>query len=189
MEEQKPKAKINLNRVAMPHQDPVVRGRNYKEVALGYTEEMALEEAGRCIQCAKRPCVAGCPVDVDIPEFIDALRNKNFAHSISINKRKNALPGICGRVCPQESQCERLCTLGKKGAPVAIGRLERYIADWERKFNKGKIPPADLPPPTGRKVAVIGSGPAGLTCASDLAKSGHKVSIFEALHVAGGGVM
>jgi glutamate synthase (NADPH/NADH) small chain len=189
MEEQKPKAKINLNRVAMPHQDPVARGKNYQEVALGYTEEMALEEASRCIQCAKRPCVSGCPVDVEIPEFIDAIRNRDFAKAIAINKRKNALPGICGRVCPQESQCESQCTLGKKGAPIAIGRLERYIADWERKFNKGKIAPANLPPPTGKKVAVIGSGPAGLTCASDLAKFGHKVTIFEALHVAGGVLM
>lgn len=189
MEQQKPKAKINLNRLPMPHQDPVARGKNYDEVALGYTEEMALEEASRCIQCSKRPCVSGCPVDVDIPEFIDAMRHKDFARAIAINKAKNALPGICGRVCPQESQCEAQCTLGKKGAPIAIGRLERYIADWERNFTMGKIAPADLPPPSGKKVAVIGSGPAGLTCASVLAKFGHNVTIFEALHVAGGVLM
>lgn len=187
--EEKPKVKINLNRVPMPHQDPKERARNFNEVALGYTEEMALEEANRCIQCAKRPCVNGCPVDVDIPQFIEALRQKEYEKAINIIKQKNALPGICGRVCPQESQCESQCTLGKRGAPVAIGRLERYVADWERKFKSNRISPEQLPPSTGKKIAVIGSGPAGLTCASDLAKQGHKVTIFEALHVAGGVLM
>lgn len=187
--EEKPKVKINLNRVPMPHQDPKERARNFNEVALGYTEEMALEEASRCIQCAKRPCVNGCPVDVDIPQFIEALRQKDYEKAINIIKQKNALPGICGRVCPQESQCESQCTLGKRGAPVAIGRLERYVADWERKFKSNRISPDQLPPSTGKRIAVIGSGPAGLTCASDLAKQGHKVTIFEALHVAGGVLM
>lgn len=187
--EEKPKLKIDLNRVPMPHQKPDVRARNYEEVALGYTEEMAISEASRCIKCPKRPCVTGCPVDVDIPEFIEAVKNKKFLDAAGIIKQKNALPGICGRVCPQESQCESMCTLGKKGAPIAIGRLERYVADWERNFKAGKISPVDLPPDTGKKIAVIGSGPAGLTCAADLAKLGHKVSIFEALHVAGGVLM
>jgi glutamate synthase (NADPH) small chain len=189
MEEQKPKPKISLNRVKMPHQDPKERAKNYEEVALGYTEDMALEEANRCIQCVKRPCVEGCPVDVDIPEFAAALRKKDYAGALKIIKKKNALPGICGRVCPQESQCESLCTLGKKGAPVAIGRLERYLADWERK-NKPENAPTDPPPAlNGKKVAIIGTGPAGLTCASDLAKIGYKVNMFEALHVAGGVLM
>jgi len=186
--EEKSKPKINLNRVSMPHQDPKVRAKNYDEVATGYTEEMAMEEASRCIQCPKRPCVNGCPVNVYIPEFIDALRNNKLDEAVSFLKKNNALPGICGRVCPQESQCESQCTLGKKGAPVAIGRLERYVADWERRF-KANRSPEKVPPPTGKKVAVIGSGPAGLTCASDLAKLGYKVKIFEALHVAGGVLM
>jgi glutamate synthase (NADPH/NADH) small chain len=187
--DEKPKPKIDLNRIPMPHQKPEVRARNYEEVALGYTEEMALQEANRCIQCVKRPCVTGCPVDVDIPEFIEALRKKDFQDAAKIIKRKNALPGICGRVCPQESQCESMCTLGKKGAPIAIGRLERYVADWDRKFKEGKEIEVELKPPTGKKVAVIGSGPAGLTCAADLAMMGHKVTVFEALHTAGGVLM
>jgi glutamate synthase (NADPH/NADH) small chain len=184
--EEKPKPKLDLNRIPMPHQKPEVRARNYDEVALGYTEEMALQEASRCIKCAKRPCVTGCPVDVDIPEFIEAVKNKDFLKAANIIKHKNALPGICGRVCPQETQCESMCTLGKKGAPIAIGRLERYVADWEHKFKEGKTLPVDLPPSTGKKIAVIGSGPAGLTCAADLARLGHKITIFEALHIAGG---
>jgi glutamate synthase (NADPH/NADH) small chain len=187
--EEKPKPKIDLNRVPMPHQEPKVRARNFDEVALGYTEEMALNEASRCIKCAKRPCVTGCPVDVDIPEFIEAIKNRDFLGAANIIKRKNALPGICGRVCPQETQCESMCTLGKKGAPIAIGRLERYVADWDRGFNEGKTMPIEIPSQTGKKVAVIGSGPAGLVCAADLAKLGHKVTIFEALHTAGGVLM
>jgi glutamate synthase (NADPH) small chain len=158
-------------------------------VALGYTPEQAREEAGRCIQCKKRNCTAGCPVEVDIPEFIQAIRDGNLPESVKILKRKNALPGICGRVCPQESQCEATCTLQKQGAPVAIGRLERWVADWER-LNLDKIDSRVTPPtPTGKHVAVVGSGPAGLTAAADLAKLGHKVTIFEALHVAGGVLM
>lgn len=187
--DEKPKSKLNLNRVSMPHQDPQKRARNYEEVALGYTEDMAINEAGRCIQCAKRPCVSGCPVDVDIPEFIEAIRKNNFAEAVSTIKRKNSLPGICGRVCPQESQCESLCTLEKKGAPIAIGRLERFVADWERNNKIQKTTAANSPPSTGKKIAVIGTGPAGLTCASDLVRLGHKVTMFEALHVAGGVLM
>jgi len=136
-------AKISLNRVPMPHQDPRERGRNFKEVALGYSVEQALEEAARCIQCPKHPCTEGCPVGVDIPEFIKALRMNDFDGAVQVLKKKNALPGVCGRVCPQESQCESQCTLGKKGAPVAIGRLERFLADYERNKNKaGAVKPA-----------------------------------------------
>ncbi len=187
--QEKPKPKLDLNRVAMPRQDPKVRIENFDEVALGYSEDMAIKEASRCIQCPKRPCVAGCPVYVDIPEFIKAIRDNNMPEAVRIMKSKNALPGICGRVCPQETQCEEVCTLAKKGAPIAIGRLERYVADWERTHTTELNSPVELRPPTGKKVAVIGSGPAGLTCAADLARLGHQVTIFEALHVAGGVLM
>ena len=173
----------------MPRQEAAVRAKNFKEVALGYTPEMAAEEASRCIQCPKRPCVEGCPVNVDIPEFIKAVREGRMTDAVITLKNKNALPGICGRVCPQESQCEAKCTLLKQKAPVAIGRLERYVADWERQ-NKAAMPPGTpLPSSTGKKVAVIGSGPAGLTAAADLVKKGHSVTIFEALHVGGGVLM
>ncbi len=182
-------AKLDLNRVEMPRQDPKVRARNFEEVALGYSPEQAVQEASRCIQCVKRPCTEGCPVSVDIAEFTKALREGNMAEAVKALKAKNALPGICGRVCPQETQCESLCTLGKKGAPVAIGRLERYVADWER-MNKASVKPTtEKPSPTGKKVAIVGSGPAALTAAADLAKMGHDVTIFEALHVAGGVLM
>jgi glutamate synthase (NADPH/NADH) small chain len=188
--EEKPKPKLDLNRVVMPRQDPKVRAKNFNEVALGYTHDMALNEANRCIQCPKRPCVDGCPVNVDIPEFIKAIRDNDMPAAVRIMKSKNALPGICGRVCPQETQCEEVCTLSKKGAPIAIGRLERYVADWEREHSTTQGPTVSSPPPpTGKKVAIIGSGPAGLTCAADLAKLGHNVTIFEALHVAGGVLM
>ena len=187
--EEKAKPKLDLNRVDMPRQDPKVRARNFNEVALGYTHEMALQEANRCIQCPKRPCVDGCPVNVNIPEFIKAIRDNDMPESVRAMKSKNALPGICGRVCPQESQCEKVCTLAKKGAPIAIGRLERYVADWEREHSAKLPPSSNQQPPNGKKVAVIGSGPAGLTCAADLAKFGHKVTIFEALHTAGGVLM
>ena len=180
-------AKINLNRVDMPRQKPEVRAKNYNEVALGYSHEQALEEAERCIQCPKYPCKAGCPVEVDIPEFILAVRDGNMEEAVRIMKSKNALPGICGRVCPQETQCEEVCTLAKKGGQIAVGRLERYVADWERE-NMG-VSPVNPAPPSGKKVAVVGSGPAGLTAAADLAKMGHSVTIFEALHVAGGVLM
>jgi len=185
-------AELNLNRVEMPRQDPKARGKNFNEVALGYSLEQAKEEASRCIQCKKRNCVAGCPVEVDIPDFIQAIRDGDMPEAVRILKSKNALPGICGRVCPQETQCEETCTLAKKDAPIAIGRLERFVADWER----GNVPVKPTPArpkasgkPSGRKVAVVGSGPAGLTAAADLARLGHGVTIFEALHVAGGVLM
>jgi glutamate synthase (NADPH/NADH) small chain len=181
-------AKLNLNRVPMPRQDPKLRGRHFNEVALGYSLEQAKEEASRCIQCPKRNCVEGCPVNVDIPDFIKAIRDGDMPEAVRILKSKNSLPGICGRVCPQETQCESTCSLAKKGAPIAIGRLERFVADWERaNMPKANVPSA--PAPSGKRVAVVGSGPAGLTTAADLAKLGHSVTIFEALHIAGGVLM
>ena len=179
-------AKLNLNRVEMPRQEPKARAKNFNEVAQGYSLEMAKEEADRCIQCPKRPCVEGCPVVVDIPEFILALREGDMPEAVRILKSKNALPGICGRVCPQETQCEEVCTLAKKGAPVAIGRLERYVADWERANMGEKKTKTNPVKPTGKRVAVVGSGPASLTAAADLARFGHSVTILEALHIAGG---
>jgi len=179
--------KLDLNRVPMPKQEPTVRARNFNEVALGYSAEQALAEANRCIQCPKRSCVDGCPVEVDIPDFIEAIRESNMPEAVRILKGKNSLPGICGRVCPQESQCEAYCSLAKKGAPIAIGRLERYVADWE--LSQGQMEKPQPAKPTGKRVAVVGSGPAGLTAAADLAKLGHEVTIFEALHVAGGVLM
>jgi glutamate synthase (NADPH) small chain len=178
--------KINLNRVHMPKQPPEERRYNFQEVATGYTQEEAREEANRCIQCKKPKCVEGCPVGVDIPEFINALREQDMPQAVLALKRKNSLPGICGRVCPQEVQCEDRCVLGKKGTggQVAIGRLERYVADWE--LGQEKCARCEIAAPTGKRVAIVGSGPAGLTCAADLAKMGHEVTIFEALHEAGG---
>ncbi|SHJ29671.1 NADPH-dependent glutamate synthase [Desulfofundulus thermosubterraneus] len=170
----------------MPAQEPVERIRNFNEVALGYDEETAVAEAKRCLQCKKEPCRQGCPVEVDIPAFIKLVAERDFAGAIKKIKEKNALPAVCGRVCPQENQCEKYCTLGKKHEPVGIGRLERFCADWE--LARGVLP-QEVAPPTGFKVAVVGSGPAGLTCAADLAKLGHKVTVFEALHVAGGVLM
>ncbi|MGB2883972.1 MAG: NADPH-dependent glutamate synthase, partial [Dehalococcoidia bacterium] len=180
-------AKLDLNRVEMPKQKPKARAKNFNEVALGYTDKNALAEANRCIQCKKRSCVEGCPVGVDIPEFIVAIRDGDMPEAVRVLKSKNALPGICGRVCPQETQCEEVCSLGKKGAPIAIGRLERYVADWELKHQPESSP--EIAPATGKRVAVVGSGPAGLTIAADLAKRGHEVTIFEALHIAGGVLM
>jgi glutamate synthase (NADPH/NADH) small chain len=176
-------SKINLNRVDMPKQPPEERRHNFEEVALGYSAEQAEAEAKRCLQCKKPTCVKGCPVGVDIPEFIAAVREGDMPLALRTLKRKNSLPGICGRVCPQEVQCESTCVLAKKGAPLAIGRLERYVADWE--LDREKVPP-EVMPSTGKRVAVVGSGPAGLTCAAELAKMGHAVTIFEALHGAGG---
>ncbi|MCL2337461.1 MAG: NADPH-dependent glutamate synthase, partial [Firmicutes bacterium] len=170
----------------MPAQDPIIRAKNFNEVATGYTKEMAIDEAKRCLQCKKEPCRQGCPVEVYIPQFIALVAEGDFAGAIAKIKEKNALPAVCGRVCPQESQCENYCTLGKKHEPVAIGRLERFCADYELSTGV-KIPP--VAPPTGKRVAIVGSGPAGLTCAADLAKLGHKVVMFEALHVAGGVLM
>ena len=180
-------AKLDLNRVPMPKQEPLVRANNFNEVARGYSEEQAKYEASRCIQCPKKPCIEGCPVDVDIPEFINAVREGDMPEAVRILKGKNSLPGICGRVCPQETQCEEVCSLGKKGAPIAIGRLERYVADWE--LAQGQMERPQMVKSTGQRVAVIGSGPAGLTSAADLAKMGHQVTLFEALHVAGGVLM
>jgi glutamate synthase (NADPH/NADH) small chain len=182
-------AKVNLNREEMPRQEPRVRAKNYREVALGYGPEQAQAEADRCIQCKTRNCVEGCPVNVDIPDFIKALREGDMKEAVRILKSKNALPGVCGRVCPQESQCESKCTLNRMGAPIAIGRLERYVADWERRNMTDEEKKPELPPQTGKKVAVVGTGPAGLTAAADLARYGHGVTMFEALHVAGGVLM
>ena len=179
----KPKPKIKKEAVKMPKQKPKERVKNFNEVALGYTEEHALEEASRCLQCVKPQCVTGCPVEVPIPEFIKCIREKKYAEGIAVIKSKNALPAVCGRVCPQEEQCQVKCVLGKIGEPVSVGRLERYLADWERDHGF-QIPPKAKP--TGKKVAVVGAGPAGLTAAADLVKLGHEVVLFEALHLPGG---
>lgn len=170
----------------MPTQDPAARVKNFKEVALGYSEDTAVAEAKRCLQCKNSPCRQGCPVEINIPSFIGFTARRDFAGASKKLKEKNALPAVCGRVCPQESQCEKFCVLGKKYEPVGIGRIERFIADWE--LEKG-VQVQDPAAPTGKKVAVVGSGPAGLTCAADLAKLGHRVTIFEALHVPGGVLM
>ena len=167
----------------MPQQDPKERIRNFREVNLGYTEEQILQEANRCMQCKRPLCVAGCPVEVDIPRFLEAVRRRDYRAAIRIIKEKNSLPAICGRVCPQENQCQRTCILSRKGHPIEIGRIERWLADWERQQGV-EIP--KLPPPTGRRVAIIGSGPAGLTAAGDLARLGHQVTVFESLHEPGG---
>ena len=176
-------ANMSLKKVPMPEQDPKVRARNFQEVTLGYTEEMAVEEAGRCLNCKNPKCVEGCPVNVRIPEFIAKVRERDFKAAYEIITSTNALPALSGRVCPQETQCESKCVRGIKGEPVAIGRLERFVADWYRE-NVNAMP--EKVPSNGIKVAVVGSGPAGLTCASDLAKKGYQVSVFEALHTAGG---
>ena len=181
-----PREPLDLNRVPMPKQEPQVRAHNFDEVAQGYSQELAVQEASRCIQCKKRNCVTGCPVDIDIPDFVEAVKYGRMPEAVRILKDKNSLPGICGRVCPQESQCEATCSLAKKGAPIAIGRLERFVADWEHEHPDLANLRPNIAPPTGRSVAVVGSGPAGLTAAADLAKMGHQVTIFEALHVAGG---
>lgn len=184
MAESKPKPKLRKEAEPMPKQKPEVRRKNFDEVALGYSEEQAKSEASRCLQCPKPQCVAGCPVEINIPEFIKLLKEGKYEEAIVKIKDKNSLPAICGRVCPQEEQCQKLCILGKAGQPLSIGRLERWLADWERKEGKTKQP--QDPPSTGKKVAVIGAGPAGLTVAADLAKLGHKVVVFEALHLPGG---
>ena len=173
----------SLTKTPMPEQPPEVRSGNYQEVALGYTPQMAMEEAGRCIQCKNRPCVSGCPVGVPIPEFIAQVAAGDFEAAYQTITSTNSLPAVCGRVCPQESQCEQKCVRGIKGEPVAIGRLERFVADWKINQPHEKAP---VQVPHGPKVAVIGAGPAGLTCAGDLAKKGYTVTIYEALHLAGG---
>jgi glutamate synthase (NADPH/NADH) small chain len=175
--------RMKLPRQGMPTQDAKVRARNYDEVALGYPEETALLEAARCLQCKRPKCVEGCPVEVNIPAFIERLKEGDMPGAVRALKADNNLPAICGRVCPQETQCEALCVLGKKREPVAIGRLERYVADWDL---ANPSSPPEVPPASGKKVAVIGCGPAGLTCAGDLARYGHQVTIFESLHAPGG---
>ena len=167
----------------MPVQEAQVRAHNFKEVALGYTPEIAVAEAQRCLNCKNRPCVEGCPVNISIPEFISKVKESNFEGAYNIISASSSLPAVCGRVCPQETQCESKCTLGIKFEPVGIGRLERFVADYHNEHFKGEIA---VPASNGHKVAVIGSGPSGLTCAGDLAKKGYKVTVFEALHLAGG---
>lgn len=175
-------------RNAMPEQPANVRNKNFKEVALGYTKEIAIDEAQRCLHCPKPRCVSGCPVNVEIPAFIYAVTQQDFAGAIKILKRKNSLPAVCGRVCPQENQCESKCVLGIRGKSVAIGRLERFVADYARENGLDAVDETK-PVPKGKKVAIVGSGPSGLTCAGDLAKLGYDVTLFEALHAAGGVLM
>ncbi|MDO4178308.1 MAG: NADPH-dependent glutamate synthase [Phascolarctobacterium sp.] len=176
-------------RNAMPEQPANVRNKNFEEVAMGYTRELALDEAQRCLNCPKPRCVTGCPVNVEIPKFIHAVVEENFAEAIKTLKNKNSLSAVCGRVCPQEKQCESKCVLGIKGEPVAIGRLERFVADYARENNLDKPQAGDVAPKNGKKVAIVGSGPSGLTCAGDLCKLGYDVTIYEALHAAGGVLM
>lgn len=179
-----PKERMQIARHEMPEQDPLVRARNFNEVNLGYTEEMAQEEAKRCLDCKNPLCVTGCPVSIKIPQFIEKIVDGDFLSAAKILKQDSALPAVCGRVCPQEVQCEKHCILAKKGQSVAIGYLERFAADYERE-HVGVIPP-EKKPATGKKVAIVGGGPAGLSCAGDLIAAGHDVTVFEALHAIGG---
>lgn len=180
------KRNMNPKKAPMPEQPPEERRKNFSEVALGYSEETAMEEARRCLQCKHKPCVKGCPVEVKIPDFLAAVVEGNFAHAYEIITETNSLPAVCGRVCPQESQCEKVCVRGIKGEPVAIGRLERFVADWYREnVELDPVPPKS----NGHKVAVVGAGPAGLACAGDLAKEGYQVTLFESFHVPGGVLM
>lgn len=176
-------ANMSLVKNPMPVQEPLVRNKNFKEVALGYTEEQAIDEANRCLGCKNHPCVGGCPVAIDIPNFIAKVKEGDFEGAYQIISRSSSLPAVCGRVCPQETQCESKCVRGIKGEPVAIGRLERFVADWHM-ANFNGMP--QKPEQNGHKAAVIGAGPSGLTCAGDLARMGYKVTVFEALHLAGG---
>ena len=176
-------ANMSLQKNPMPSQDPNVRNKNFQEVALGYTEEQALNEAQRCLNCKNRACMQGCPVMVHIPEFIAEVAKGDFEAAYQIISNTSALPAVCGRVCPQETQCEMYCVRGKKGDPVGIGRLERFVADWH---NAHCTEAPEKPASNGHRVAVVGSGPAGLTCAGDLARKGYDVTVFEALHLAGG---
>lgn len=174
---------MSLKKNEMPAQAPDVRNKNFREVALGYTAETAVDEAKRCLNCKHKPCVGGCPVKIHIPDFIAKVAEGKFEEAYQIIQKSSSLPAVCGRVCPQETQCEQKCVRGVKGEPVAIGRLERFVADWHNEHS------CDLPvkaQPNGHKVTVVGSGPAGLTCAGDLAKRGYDVTVFEALHLAGG---
>ena len=174
---------MSLTKVPVPEQDPNVRNHNFEEVCLGYTKEQAMEEATRCLNCKNKPCVGGCPVNIRIPEFVAKVAEGDFEGAYEVISSTNALPSVSGRVCPQETQCEQRCVRGIKGEPVSIGRLERFVADWYRQ-NVNAMP--KKPESNGIKVAVVGSGPAGLTCASDLAKKGYEVTVFEAFHTAGG---
>ena len=174
---------MSLKRNEMPVQEPDVRNKNFKEVALGYTEQQAIDEAQRCLNCKNKPCTGGCPVQIDIPAFIAEVAKGDFAAAYDIITKSSSLPAVCGRVCPQETQCESKCVRGIKGEPVAIGRLERFVADWHNAQPETAV---KKPASNGHKAAVIGSGPSGLACAGDLAKKGYDVTVFEALHVAGG---
>ena len=174
---------MRMDKNPMPSQDPDVRNKNFEEVALGYTEEQALDEAARCLNCPKHPCMDGCPVQISIPEFIQKIVEKDYEGAYQVINRSSSLPAVCGRVCPQERQCESKCVRGIKGEPVGIGRLERFVADWH---NKNVTEAPEKPEPNGHKCAIIGCGPSGLACASDLAKKGYDVTIYEALHTAGG---
>ena len=177
---------MSLKKNPMPEQDAAVRAANFKEVALGYTRQIAMEEADRCLNCKHAPCVSGCPVNVPIPSFIAKIKEGDFQAAYDIIRMQNGLPAICGRVCPQETQCESKCVRGIKGEPVGIGRLERFAADWA--MNEGKVS-AETAPANGKRAAVVGSGPAGLTCAADLARAGWDVTVYEALHTPGGVLM
>ncbi|MBO5746106.1 MAG: NADPH-dependent glutamate synthase [Clostridia bacterium] len=177
------KPNMSLKKNPMPSQDPKVRARNFKEVALGYDEAVAIDEALRCLECKNPACVAGCPVNIRIPEFIKKVKEGDFEGAYNVISETSSLPAVCGRVCPQETQCEAKCVRGIKGEPVGIGRLERFVADWHNAHSE-KTP--ECAAPNGKKVAVVGSGPSGLTCAGDLAKKGFEVTVFEALHLAGG---
>ncbi len=178
---------IQQQQTPMRQQDPKVRIHNFDEVPLGYSEEEAVREAERCLQCPNAPCIAGCPVGIDIPRFIEHIKNRRFAEAIATIKESNSLPAVCGRVCPQENQCQGVCTLGRRFEPVAIGKLERFCADWEAEHVSPTSKTIDLT--SGYRVAIIGAGPAGLTAAGDLRKLGHEVTIFELLHEAGGVLM
>ena len=178
-----PDRNMSLTQTPMPVQEPEVRNKNFSEVALGYTKEMAVSEAKRCLQCKNKPCVSQCPVAIDIPAFIGKVAQGELEAAFEILSAHTTLPAVCGRVCPQETQCEAVCVRGNKGDSVAIGRLERFVADWHREHRQSK---PERPEPNGRKVAVIGAGPAGLTCAGDLAKLGYDTTVFEALHMPGG---
>ena len=176
-------ANMSPKKNPIPEQDPNVRNKNFEEVALGYTVEMAVDEANRCLNCPRPACMSGCPVNVKIPQFIARVREQDFKGAYHKILEDSSLPAICGRVCPQEKQCESKCVRGIKGEPVAIGRLERFVADWH---NAHATEAPAVPAPNGHKVAIIGAGPSGLTCAGDLAKLGYDVTVFEALHLAGG---
>lgn len=184
MDPKEMKERMKIPKQPMPEQEPGKRVRNFYEVPLGYTPEAAMEEAKRCIQCKKPLCVGGCPVNIDIPWFLRLIAEGKFVEAARKIKETNGLPAVCGRVCPQEDQCEKVCVIGKKNEPVSIGRLERFAADYEREHGEVSIP--TIPKWTGKKVAVVGAGPAGLTVAGDLVKKGHKVTVFEALHTPGG---